>query len=143
MLNAHSMSGPFLLDPAIMDDMTSDSSAKAARTADFAKRVIARDGTCLMTGALPYCQACHIVPHAKRNKVCSEYSNHSQFSFQAQYMSGVAKRRNEVVNPPLNDIDDTRNGILLITQLHGPFGDSKVAFLQVSYFAQLSFMWLN
>ena len=43
----------------------------------------------------------------------------------------------------LNDINDTRNGILLALQLHNPFGASEVAFLQVSYFAQLSSMWLN
>ena len=43
----------------------------------------------------------------------------------------------------LNDINDTRNGILLALQLHNPFGASEVAFLQVSYFAQLSSMWFH
>jgi len=66
MLNAHSMSDPFLLDPDLMDDRTSDSSASiSTRRADFAQRVTDRDRTCLMTGATSNFQACHIVPHAK------------------------------------------------------------------------------
>jgi len=143
MLNAHSMSDPSLLDPDLMDDRTSDSSAISTRRADFAQRVTDRDGTCLMTGATSNFQACHIIPHAKGNQVCSEYLNHSQFSFQAQYMNNLADHRNEVLDPPMDDINDPRNGILLAVQLHRPFGASVVAFLQVSYFAHLSSMWLN
>ncbi|KAF8340795.1 hypothetical protein F5887DRAFT_888503 [Amanita rubescens] len=134
-LNAHSMSGPFLLDPNLMDDRTSDSSSISIRRADFAQGVTDRDGTCLMTGATSNFEACHIIPHAKGSQVCSEYLNHSQFSFQAQYMSGLANHRNEDLDPPLNDIDDLRNGILLIVQLHRPFGASMVAFLQTPNFA--------
>jgi hypothetical protein len=142
MLNAHSMSGPFLLDPDLVDDRTSDSSAISIRRADFAQGVTDCDGTCLMTGATSNFQACHIIPHAKGNQVCSEYLNHSQFSFQAQYINSLADHRN-VLDPPLDDINDPRNGILLQVTLHRPFGASMVAFLQVSYFAQLSSMWLN
>jgi hypothetical protein len=143
MLNAHSMSDPFLLDPDLMDDRTSDSSTISVRRADFAQRVTARDTTCLMTGSTSNFQACHIIPHAKGNRVCSEYLNHSQFSFQAQYINSLAEHRNEDLDPPLDGINDPRNGILLHTGLHWPFGASEVAFLRVSYFAQLSFMWLN
>jgi hypothetical protein len=39
----------------------------------------------------------------------------------------------------LENINDTRNGILLHAALHNPFGASKVAFLRVSYLIQLSF----
>jgi hypothetical protein len=140
MPNAHSMSDPFLLDPDLMDDRTSDSSTISTRRANFAQRVTDRDGTCLMTGATTNLQVCHIIPHAKGNQVCSEYLNHSQFSFQAQYINSLADHRNEALDPPLDDINDPRNGILLTVLLHRPFGDSVVAFLQVSY---LSSMWLN
>ena len=58
-------------------------------------------------------------------------------------MKNLPNHRHEDLEPPLNDINDTRNGILLAVQLHGAFGASEVAFLQVSYFAQLSSMWLN
>jgi hypothetical protein len=137
------MSDPFLLDPDLMDDRTSDldlSASISTHQADFAHRVTDRDGTCLMTGTPSNFQACHIIPHAKGNQVCSEYLNHSQFSFQAQYVSVLADHRHEVLDPPLDDINDPRNGILLSITLHRPFGASVVAFLQVSYFAQLSSM---
>ncbi|KIL55307.1 hypothetical protein M378DRAFT_188679 [Amanita muscaria Koide BX008] len=129
---------PFLLDPDLMDDRTSDSSAISTRRADFAQRVTDRDGshgTCLMTGATTNFQACHIIPHAKGNQVCSEYLNHSQFSFQAQYMNSLADHRNEVLDPPLDDINDPRNGMLLTVLLHRPFGASVVAFLETPNFA--------
>lgn len=50
-------------------------------------------------------------------------------------MNSLADHRNEVLDPPLDDINDPRNGILLATHLHRPFENSNVAFLQVSYFA--------
>ncbi|KAF8340798.1 hypothetical protein F5887DRAFT_1136407 [Amanita rubescens] len=110
---------PFLLDPALMDDRTSDSSSISIRRADFAQGVTDRDGTCLMTGATSNFQACHIIPHAKGS----------------QYVCGLANHRNEVLDPPLNDINDPRNGILLQVSLHRPFGTSMVAFLQTPNFA--------
>ncbi|KAF8325714.1 hypothetical protein F5887DRAFT_901102 [Amanita rubescens] len=113
---------PFLLDPDLMDDRTSYSSTISTRQADFAQRVTAnRDGTCLMTGVTSNFQACHIFPHAKGS--------------QAQYITGLADHRNEVLDPPLDDINDPRNGILLSVQLHRPFGASIVAFLQTPNFA--------
>lgn len=134
------MSDPFLLDPDLMNDRTSGSSVISTRRHGFAQTVIARDGTCLMTGAAANYQVCHIVPHSKGKEVCSEHLNYSHFSFQAQYMNHLAEHRNEVLNPPLNDINDPRNGILLSVLLHRPFGDSVVAFLKVSCFTQPSSM---
>ena len=137
---------PFLLDPDLMDDRshrTSDASTISSDRANFIQRVTDRDGTCVMTGSTTF-QACHIVPHAKGRQVCSQYFlNHSEISFLAQYMNNLINHRHEVLEPPLNDINDTRNGILLALQLYNPFGASEVAFLHVSYFAQLSSMWLN
>jgi len=123
----------FLLDPDLMDERTSDASHVSSSRADFGQRVVARDGTCVMTGT-PNVQACHVVPHAKGHEVRSEYLwNHSESSFQAQYIINLASHRHEVLDPPLESINDTRNGILLAVQLHGPFGASEAAFLQVSY----------
>lgn len=135
MLNAHSMSDQILLDPDLMADRTSNSSTISTHQGDFAERVTDRDGTCVMTGVTKSFQACHIIPHAKGNQVCFEHLNHSYFSFQVQYMNSLADHRNEVLDPPLDNINDPRNGILLAVHLHGPFGDSEVAFLQVSYFS--------
>jgi HNH endonuclease len=124
----------FLLDPDLMDERTSDSSYVSSSRGDFRQRVAARDGTCVMTGTgTPYAQACHIVPHAKGHQVRSEYLwKHSESSFQAQYIINLASHRHEVLDPPLESINDTRNGILLAVQLHSPFGTSEAAFLQVS-----------
>jgi hypothetical protein len=123
----------FLLDPDLMGERTSESSHVSSSWGDFRMRVAARDGTCVMTGT-SYVQACHVVPHAKGHQVRSEYLwNHSESSFQAQYIINLVSHRREVLDPPLESINDTRNGILLALQLHGSFGASEVAFLQVSY----------
>jgi hypothetical protein len=122
----------FLLDPDLMDERTSDSSYVSSSRGDFRQRVAARDGTCVMTGT-GNVQVCHVVPHAKGHQVRSEYLwNHSESSFQAQYIINLASHRHEVLDPPLESINDTRNGILLAVQLHSPFGTSEAAFLQVS-----------
>ena len=79
-------------------------------------------------------EACHVIPHAKGNEVCSECLwNCSESSFQAQYIKNLVSHRHEVFDPPLESINDTRNGILLSLALHGPFGASEAAFLQVGY----------
>jgi HNH endonuclease len=124
----------FLLDPDLMDERTSDASYVSTSRGDFQQRVAARDGTCVMTGTgARYAQACHVVPHGKGHQVRSEYLwNHSESSFQAQYIINLASHRHKVLDPPLESIDDTRNGILLSPSLHIPFGTSEAAFLQVS-----------
>ena len=52
-------------------------------------------------------------------------------SFQAKYIINLAEHRHETFDPPLNDINDIRNGILLATQLYIAFWASRVTFLQV------------
>lgn len=122
-----------LLDPDLMDDRISDASYDTISHGNFKQRVTDRDRTCVMTGTA-FVTACHIIPHAKGHQVCSEYFlNHSEVSFQAKYIINLTSHRQEVLDPPLDNIDDTRNGILLASQLHGPFGASEAAFLQVSY----------
>ena len=58
-------------------------------------------------------------------------------------MINLTNHRHEALNPPLNNINDTRNGIALASQLHRPFGTSAVAFLQVSYLIKLSSTLFN
>ena len=131
-----SMLEAFLLDPDLMDDRTSDASNISISTDStsqgiFRFRVVDRDRTCVMTGDEQYCMACHIVPHAKGHQVrhaCSEYlSNHSRFSFHTKYMANLNNHRHAVMDPPLDDINDIRNGILLSPQLRPPFVASEVA----------------
>jgi len=72
-----------------------------------------------MTGDTRFLAACHIIPHAKGH----------------QYMINLAHHGNEVLDPPLEDINDPRNGIVLNTYLHSSFGHSETAFLQTPNFA--------
>ena len=59
------------LDPMLlMDDHTSTPDVSSKR-GDFRKRAQERDGSCVMTGAIESSRACHIVPHAKGDEVCS------------------------------------------------------------------------
>ena len=58
-------------------------------------------------------------------QVCYEYLlNRMESSLQAKYMINLAEHQHEAFNPPLNDINDIRNGILLVVQLHVAFGAS-------------------
>ena len=126
-----------LLDPKGMDDRTSYSSNVTSRRANFKQDVVNRDRCCVMTGTTLY-DACHIIPHAKGDRVRSGPLYRSRHSFQTKYMRNLAAYREEVVDPPLESINDTRNGILLKQELHVPFGTSQVAFLQVGYLTQSS-----
>jgi hypothetical protein len=90
-----------------MDERTSDASHVSSSCADFAQRVVARDVTCVMTHT-SYVQACHVIPHSKGHEVRSKYLwNHSESSFQAQYIINLASHRREVLDPPLESINDT------------------------------------
>ena len=71
---------PCLIDPDGMNDRTSDIRTSDASSISvlekiFRREVIARDKTCVMTGAtLPEGHdACHIIPHAKGHQVCLNF----------------------------------------------------------------------
>lgn len=137
----HARTGPspfllysFLFDPDLMDDRYSDRVASEAliltdNRRNFRDEVIGRDGTRLVTGISQanHIQACHIVPHSKGHQVCAKYhlNNH-------QYLINLANHRHEGFNPPLDSINDVRNGILL-NQFHTSFVSPKVAFLHFCF----------
>ncbi|EDR10389.1 uncharacterized protein LACBIDRAFT_317243 [Laccaria bicolor S238N-H82] len=127
-----------LLDPNLMNGRTSYTSDVTNRRANFRDDVVNRDRRCVVTGAAPaQCQACHIVPHATVNhwQVRSGPWYRSRRLFQTQYMKNLVDYRQAVVDPLLDDVNDTRNGILLNRMLHTAFGTSQVAFLQLPNFA--------
>jgi hypothetical protein len=132
------MLDPLLLDPAGMNLRTaSTSSVVSSGRGGFRQRVLDRDGYCVMTGGETYAQACHIIPHAKGSQVPSEYLlYHSKCSFQDKYLINLINHRGVIVDPPLEDINNTGNGILLYIMLHAAFGSSDMAFFQVSYSTQ-------
>ena len=53
-----------------------------------------------------------------------------QLSDLIKYISNVVNHRGGPADD-INDINDTRNGILLANQLHTPFGAGRIAFLKV------------
>lgn len=51
----------------------------------------------------------------------------------AKYMMNVVNiRSEEIIDPPFDGINDTRNGISLRSLFHHGFGESHFAFLRVS-----------
>ena len=133
-----------LLDPNLMDDRTSYTSDVTSRRVHFRDDVVNRDRRCVVTGTGPtQCEACHIIPHAKGDQVCSGPWYRSRRLFQTQYIKNLMDYRQVAVDPRLEGINDMRNGILLNRMLHVTFGTSQVAFLQVSYSMQLSSIVLS
>jgi len=62
---------PLYVDVKALEDRTSDALG-ATSTAAFRDSLIARDGTCVMTGEVARnCTACHILPHSKGDDVRS------------------------------------------------------------------------
>jgi len=52
----------------------------------------------------------------------------------AKYMANLINiRSEEIIDPPFDGINDTRNGIILRSLFHRGFGESRFAFLRVSY----------
>ncbi|KAF8322879.1 hypothetical protein F5887DRAFT_1166089 [Amanita rubescens] len=62
---------PFLLDPDLMDDRTSDSSVLSTDRANFRQSVTDRDGTCLMTGSR------HVISFLTQRESCG-WEDHLQ-----------------------------------------------------------------
>ena len=121
-----------LLDPKVMDDRTSYTLDVNRRRPNFKQNVVNRDKCCVISGTTQF-EACHIIPHAKGDQVRSGPLYRSRRSFQMKYIKNLVAYREVVVNPRLESINDTRNGILLNRMLYNTFGTSEVAFLQVSY----------
>ncbi|EKM74995.1 hypothetical protein AGABI1DRAFT_132696 [Agaricus bisporus var. burnettii JB137-S8] len=65
------------------------------------------------------CEAAHIIPHSKGNK----------------YITKLHPRHHINLQPPLNDINDVRNGILIYIAFHHHLGLSEIAFLRTPNFA--------
>ena len=129
-----------LLDPKVMDDRSSYSSEVTSREADFRQDVVNRDRRCVVTGS-EESEGCHIIPHAKGDQVHSGPLYYCSYrSLQLKYIKNLVAYREVVVDPRLESINDTRNGISLTRGLHHPFGASEVAFLQVSCSTQPSSM---
>jgi hypothetical protein len=124
-----------LIDPAGLDDRTSDASSLSTRRANFRQDVLDRDETCVLTStSARLCQACHIIPHAKGDEVRPQLnsSNESSSFAQSKYMSRVVAHRGGGQSD-ISRIDDTRNALLVTATLHLAIGHHLMAFLQVSY----------
>ena len=123
---------PRLVDVDAADDRTSNASDLTIRRSDsdFRTDVVERDGTCVMTNDIVrLCTACHILPHAKGSNVRPYQSSMALSDLLIKYISNVIRHRDGPDD--INDINDTRNGLLLNSLLHIPFGAISMAFLKV------------
>ncbi|KAJ7507181.1 hypothetical protein B0H11DRAFT_1970603 [Mycena galericulata] len=94
------------LDINAIDALT-HSSYVSDRITSFCQDIITRDDRCIVSQSeWKNCTACHIVPHCKGDEYIACLSAH------------------------LVEIGDIRNGVLLYTALHRPFGVGEMAFLQ-------------
>ena len=120
-----------------VDDRTSISSTPKRRQSDFRRRVVERDGTCVMTGMPPgpAGDAAHIIPHSKMDevRVTCLLILLQVFNISTKYMCNFVSIRSRPDNDlQLNSIDDTRNGLLLHLMVHSSLTGGAMAFLKVS-----------
>ncbi|KAF8327981.1 hypothetical protein F5887DRAFT_159478 [Amanita rubescens] len=80
-----------------------------------------------------YCTACHILP-MRREATCGLTNLLWELSNLIKYISNVVHHRGVPGADEINDINDTRNGLLLVNQLHLPFGSGMMAFLKTPDF---------
>ncbi|KAH9004498.1 hypothetical protein EDB86DRAFT_2797478 [Lactarius hatsudake] len=89
------------------------------RCHDFREEVIKRDGeSCIITGnPLDVCDAAHIIPRCKSD----------------EYIRKVVEDRWDLYDPrppPINEVDDIQNGVLLTADLHRFLSKGYVALLK-------------
>ncbi|KAH9004500.1 hypothetical protein EDB86DRAFT_3199514, partial [Lactarius hatsudake] len=94
------------------------SSSTSCRS-DFRKEVVKRDGeSCVITGnPLDVCDAAHIIPRCKSD----------------EYLSKVVEDRWDLYDPrppPINEVDDIQNGVLLTADLHRLHSKGEIALLK-------------
>ncbi len=70
----------------------------------------------------------------RREATCGLTNLLWQLSDLIKYISNVVHHRGGPDADDINDINDTRNGLLLSNQLHLPLGAGRIAFLKVCYY---------
>ncbi|KAI9568229.1 hypothetical protein HD554DRAFT_2261547 [Boletus coccyginus] len=116
---------PRFIDVDAMDNRTTTATTSniSAGKTNFRQALIECDRTCVLTSdtALTNCDACHLIPHSKKDT----------------YMSSLFDYRHEMYDSmdPLNSIDDARNGLLLNVIFHRPLDLCQLAFLKTPNFA--------
>jgi hypothetical protein len=60
----------FPIDGKIADSRTVTSSLTSTRRGDFHEDVVERDECCVVKGDFEYCDAAHLLPHSKGDRVC-------------------------------------------------------------------------
>ncbi|PVF91710.1 hypothetical protein CPB86DRAFT_820267 [Serendipita vermifera] len=117
----YSPGGHRAVDIHMLDDRTSLhglDSFSSASSFDF--DIVERDKTCVVTGMRnATCNVVHLVPHAKGD----------------DYISSLTRLRGLSERDVIGDIDDLRNGLLILAPLHAFLRDGEVAFLKTPNFA--------
>ncbi|PVF97564.1 hypothetical protein CPB86DRAFT_815432 [Serendipita vermifera] len=115
----YSTSPPRLLDMDMIDQSTTSSDMMTPETAcsSFQDEIIARDQLCVSTGMIvPFCGVIHIVPYKK-------------------YIEALTGLRANSESDVIRDINDVRNGMLLMTALQIMLRRGYVGVLKTPNFA--------
>lgn len=119
---------------ADVDDRSSDAHSLDSSRGGFRNELLERDGTCVISGEPPcYCQAAHLLPHAKGDKVhTSLFLPHlSHFLRFPKYIEWFSRYRGNTEEDVMFDIDDPRNGLFLVWAIHYALGNGKSALIKV------------
>ncbi|PVF93481.1 hypothetical protein CPB86DRAFT_829276 [Serendipita vermifera] len=116
----YSPDGHRAVDIHMLDDRTSvhglDSFSSAS---SFDLGIMERDKACVVTGMRnTACHVVHLVPYAKGD----------------DYISALTRLRGHSERDVIEDIDDLRNGLLILAPLHALLRDGELAFLKTPNF---------
>ncbi|GBE87601.1 hypothetical protein SCP_1102780 [Sparassis crispa] len=116
------LSRMFPLDPYIAEPYCATGSTTEACCDGFRDEVEGRDVRCVASDALAVmCDAAHLIGQSKGDICIKVLTN--------------ARSRDEDKNDCIDDIDDIRNGLFVVSQLHRALGRRGVAFLLTPNFA--------
>ena len=107
---------------------------KTSRSGLYRQQVVDRNGVCVVTGGVAQiCDAAHIIPRSKKDKVCyllSQVIPVALIRCDSIFERVVLSRRH--LYPELDieiaGINDVRNGTLLAAHLHRMFGSGQWPF---------------
>ncbi|PVF91666.1 hypothetical protein CPB86DRAFT_878391 [Serendipita vermifera] len=117
----YSPDGHRVVDTHMMDDRTSLHSLDSLSSdSSFDFEIVERDKACVVTGMRSAaCHVVHLVPHAKGD----------------DYISALTRLRGLSERDVIEDIDDLRNGMFILSPLHALLRDGQLAFLKTPNFA--------
>ena len=123
------------VDLEVIESRTRVSSETTGSGENFCTELLKRDGRCVWSG-LPYGVGMHIIPYRRGDEACSRYYScpgvRAKFIILLQWLQLIVQNRPDNHNLGSITINDVRNGVFGVDDLHNHFFDPrKVAVLKV------------